>query len=124
MNIPLTAFQAILTRVMVSPEVRQLAPEQGNRPARFSTRAMIQAERDMLAEAQRMARAGTHGAGAGHVEAAVRHVTGQERIAAVAGAAGAGKSTMPAAARTAWERQGLRVRGGCGDWRCRGLPGL
>ena len=41
----------------------------------------------------------------------MRHVTGEGRIAAVAGAAGAGKSTMLAAARTAWERQGLRVRG-------------
>jgi Ti-type conjugative transfer relaxase TraA len=42
---------------------------------------------------------------------AVRHVTGPEQIAAVIGFAGAGKSTMLAAARDAWERQGLRVRG-------------
>ncbi|WP_455273806.1 Ti-type conjugative transfer relaxase TraA [Rhizobium herbae] len=42
---------------------------------------------------------------------AVRHVTGQARIAAVIGFAGAGKSTMLAAARDAWERQGYRVHG-------------
>lgn len=42
---------------------------------------------------------------------AVRHVTGPEQIAAVIGFAGAGKSTMLAAARQAWERQGYRVHG-------------
>ena len=119
------AFQAILARVMASPELRQLAPEQGRQPARFSTRAMIQAERDMMAEAQRLARTGTHGVSPAHMDAAlaafpllsdeqkaaVRHVTGRGRIAAVAGAAGAGKSTMLAAAKAAWEGQGLRVRG-------------
>ena len=119
------AFQAILTRVMASPELRQLAPEQGKQPARYSTRAMIQAERDMMAEAQRLARARTHGVSPEHTDAAlgafpklsgeqkaaVRHVAGPGRIAAVAGAAGTGKSTMLAAAKAAWERQGLRVRG-------------
>ena len=86
---------------------------------------MIQAERDMLAVAQRLARAGAHGVDGRRVDAAlaafphlsaeqkaaVRHVTGSEGIAAVAGAAGAGKSTMLKAARAAWQAQGLRARG-------------
>jgi Ti-type conjugative transfer relaxase TraA len=119
------AFQATLARVMASPELKQLAAGEGRAPARFSTRAMIQAERDMMAEAQRLARARTHGVSAAHVEAAlkadpdlsaeqraaVRHVTGRERIAAVAGAAGAGKSRMLRTAKAAWEGQGFTVRG-------------
>ncbi len=42
---------------------------------------------------------------------AIQHVTGAQRIAVVIGFAGAGKSTILAAARDAWERQGYRVHG-------------
>ncbi|MFN7025829.1 MAG: Ti-type conjugative transfer relaxase TraA [Pseudorhizobium sp.] len=42
---------------------------------------------------------------------AIRHITGPEQIAAVVGFAGADKSTMLAAARDAWQRQGFRVHG-------------
>ncbi len=43
--------------------------------------------------------------------AAIHHITGSQQIAAVIASAGAGKSTMLAAARRAWSAQGYRVHG-------------
>lgn len=105
--------------------------------ARYSTREMVDIEHGMSDAAARMHQARTHHVDRQHVSKsmeemdeamrlktgnpdrrlsdeqrhAIEHVTGPERIAAVVGLAGAGKSTMLAAAAEAWERQGYSVHG-------------
>ena len=129
------AFQAAFAKVMASPALVELQAErkdaQGRvlEAARYSTREMVGIEYEMAISADRMS--GSHGFGvagrgveaaiaaherggivlADEQRAAIEHVTGSARIAVVVGLAGAGKSTMLAAARTAWEGEGYRVHG-------------
>ncbi len=124
------AFQSALARVMASRALVELQPERRDadgviEPACYSTRQMVQIERDMAAATDRLSAARVAGLPARHVQAAIRsrpfltaqqkaaidHVTGEGRIATVVGLAGAGKSTLLAAAREAWEAGGYQVHG-------------
>ncbi|UXT85268.1 Ti-type conjugative transfer relaxase TraA [Agrobacterium tumefaciens] len=125
-------FQSLKARILQSPDALRLDRERldfttGVRaPAKYTTRELIRLEAEMANRAIWLLQRSSHGVRqpvleatfarherlSGEQKAAIEHVTGGERIAAVIGRAGAGKTTMMKAAREAWEAAGYHVVGG------------
>lgn len=135
-----TDFANIRARLMASDDLVLLKPQQVDRqtgkvsePAVFTTRDILRIEYDMAQSAEILSQRKGFGIGEDRIAVsvrsvetvdpersftldreqveAVRHVTGDNAIAAVVGLAGAGKSTLLAAARVAWESENHRVLG-------------
>lgn len=133
-------FANIRARLMASDDMVLLKPQEvdaetgkATEPAIFTTREILRIEFDMAQSAEVLSMRKGFGPSGTQVSAAVRkveradpeksfrldaeqvaavrHVTGNDAIAAVTGLAGAGKSTLLAAARVAWEGEGRRVIG-------------
>lgn len=122
-----------LNELKQSGEIIELRDGDGN--TRYTSREMYEIEQRIAERAGAMSREHTHdmraetvqavldefsakaqaaGRGNGLSEeqtAALKHVTGPERLAIIEGTAGAGKSYMLDAAREAWRREGYQIHG-------------
>ncbi|MBW9051531.1 Ti-type conjugative transfer relaxase TraA [Rhizobium mesosinicum] len=125
-------FRSLMVRIEQGANIVRLDQERidlgtGLRTsAKYTTREMIRLEAEMASRATWLSQRTSHGVMGRVLEAtfsrhallsdeqrtALEHIAGNERIAAVIGRAGAGKTTMMKAAREAWEAAGYRVIGG------------
>ncbi len=125
-------FERLMLGILQSPRTLRIERERidfatGLRaPAKYTTREMIRLEAEMANRAIWLSQRSSHGVRdavlsatlarhdrlSDEQQAAIEHLAGAERIAAVIGRAGAGKTTMMKAAREAWEAAGYRVVGG------------
>ena len=125
------SFQTLMARILHSPDCLRLEGETVDFAtgevlrARFTTRELIRLEAEMVNRASFLTRQAGFGVReevlasvltrhchlSEEQRVAVEQASGVERIAAIVGRAGAGKTTMMKAAREMWEAAGYRVVG-------------
>ncbi|MCK1326611.1 Ti-type conjugative transfer relaxase TraA [Bradyrhizobium sp. 156] len=125
-------FQHLMARVLQSPDALRLEGESidfatgARAPAKYTTRELIRLEAEMARRAVHLSGSTAFAVKAPVIAAvsarnaslsaeqrtAIAHLGSGQRIAAVVGRAGAGKTTMMRAARQMWEAAGYRVVGG------------
>lgn len=125
-------FQSLMLRVILHPDALRLERERiefataSRMPAKYTIRDMIRLEAETANRAIWLSQRWSHGVRDSVLAAifgrhdhlsdeqrtAIAHVVGAERIAAVVGRAGAGKTTMMRASCEAWEEAGYHVVGG------------
>ncbi|RZN15652.1 Ti-type conjugative transfer relaxase TraA [Bradyrhizobium sp. Leo121] len=125
-------FQHLMARVLQSPDALRLEGESidfatgARAPAKYTTRELIRLEAEMARRAVHLsgstafavkapviaAVSARHANLSAEQRSAIEQLASGERIAAVVGRAGAGKTTMMRAAREVWEAAGYRVVGG------------
>jgi Ti-type conjugative transfer relaxase TraA len=116
-------FQAAFLKVTISDELVALGKDDRN-IVRYTTRDMLEAEKSLLHRSKVLDGRHSHGVAASRQNSALsqthlsdeqktafKHVTGEGDLKALVGVAGSGKSTLLAAARQAWEAEGLTVKG-------------
>ncbi len=130
-----TAMRRTIDKVLASPDlVIMRSPNPEDKTLYYSTWEMVSIEKNMMEASLRMTQEYSHRVRDEHVEQAlknanetleqmanahlsdeqqeaIRQITGAENLSIVSGLAGAGKSTMLAAARKAWEAEGYNVYG-------------
>ena len=119
------ARAGLTDQILARPEVIGLRESEAAPVSRYTTDAVLAAERQVMADARTLGDLARHGLSAAQLEAALarnpqvtgereaafRHVTEAGGLAVIAGKSGTGKSTTLAAVRDAYERAGYRVIG-------------
>lgn len=111
-------FAELLAKVMQSPDLQKLAEAEGQKPARFTTRAMLAVETGLKATAERLAGRGTAFVLASDLagltpeqEKAAKAILAGRDLVALHGLAGTGKTHLLAKIAEAYAKAGHRVRG-------------